>query len=322
MGCCMSHHGHSHGLNSAKVLRYSVVATSIYVLLTLVTGIRAHSLALLSEAGHNVTDLLALILSWVAVFIQSRPPDATKTFGYHRAGVLAAFLNALTLVAVAVYIFYEAIQRLHAPVQVQASVMIWVAAAGVLMNGAIAWALVRTSKDVNIRSAFIHQLGDTLSTAAVIIGGWVILWTGLAWVDPVLSIGIGFLILWSSWGIIRETLNILLEGIPHGMSVEKIISSMRAVSGVNDVHDVHVWSIGSDTHALSCHISIEDIPPSESEAILRSVKQVLATRFHIHHTTIQFEHVVCDIAHGCIIPVSEHAHGHGETVEPEPKPYH
>lgn len=303
----MKSHGHSHGANSARALRYSVVATLLYVVLTLVAGIRAHSLALLSEAGHNVTDLLALLLSWVAVFIQMRPPNATKTFGYHRAGVLAAFLNALTLVGVALYIFYEAIHRLQAPVQVQASLMIWVAAVGVVMNGAIAWALIRSSQDVNIRSAFIHQLGDTLSTAAVIVGGWVILWTGLTWVDPVLSIGIGFLILLSSWGIIRETLNILLEGTPRGVSMEKLVASISAVEGVNDVHDVHVWSIGSDTHALSCHISIADIPPSESEAILRSVKEILAARFHIHHTTIQFENVICDIAHGCVIPVG-HTH--------------
>jgi cobalt-zinc-cadmium efflux system protein len=303
-----THSSHAHGPNSAKVLRYSVAATAVYVLLTVVAGIRAHSLALLSEAGHNLTDLLALALSWVAVFIQSRPPNATKTFGYHRAGVLAAFLNALTLVLVALYIFYEAIQRLNSPVQVHASLMIWVAAVGVLMNGAIAWFLIRASRDVNVRSAFIHQLGDTLSTAAVIAGGWIILWTGQTWIDPALSIAIGFLILWSSWGIIRETLNILLEGIPHGMSIENIIASMRAVDGVNDVHDVHVWSIGSDTHALSCHISIEDIPPSESEAILRSVKHVLAHKFQIQHTTIQFENVACEIAHGCVIPVGPHTH--------------
>jgi cobalt-zinc-cadmium efflux system protein len=298
--------GHNHGVRSARVLRYSVAATAIYVALTVIAGIRAHSLALLSEAGHNVSDLLALVLSWVAVFIQSRPPNASKTFGYHRAGVLAAFLNALTLVAVALYIFYEAVQRLHAPVVVQASLMIWVAAVGVIMNGAIAWFLMRASRDVNIRSAFLHQLGDTLSTAAVIVGGWAILWTGQTWVDPALSIGIGFLILWSSWDIVRETLNILLEGTPRGMSVEKIIDSISTVGGVNDVHDVHVWSIGSDTHALSCHISIDDIPPSESETILRSVKEILAARFHIHHTTIQFENAVCEVAHGCIMPVGEH----------------
>ncbi len=293
------------------MLRYSLVATFIYVLVTLVAGLRAHSLALLSEAGHNVTDLLALLLSWVAVYIQTRPPSATKTFGYHRAGVLAAFVNALTLVFIAFYIFYEAILRMQQPVAVQPKLMIWVAVAGVLMNGVMSWFLFRSSSDVNIRSAFIHQLGDTLSTAAVIVGGWVILWTGKNWVDPALSMGIGCLILWSSLGIIRETLNILLEGAPRGISVEQIASCLTAVDGVNDVHDVHVWSIGSETHALSCHIGIADIQVSESEAILRRVKEVLAARFHIHHTTIQFENVVCDIAHGCVIPVSpQHRHDH------------
>jgi cobalt-zinc-cadmium efflux system protein len=304
----MSGQGHSNGASGARVLRYSVTATCIYVLLTVFAGLRAHSLALLSEGGHNVTDLLALVLSWVAVRIQMRPPDETKTFGYHRAGVLAAFLNALTLVAVAGYIFYEAFRRLQAPVHVQPSLMIWVAAVGVIMNGTICWFLLRASRDVNFRSVFVHQLGDTLSTAAVIAGGSVILLTGRNWIDPMLSIGIGVLILWSSWGIIRETLNILLEGTPRGMSVEKIVTSISAVPGVNNVHDVHVWSIGSETHALSCHISIEDMQTSESEAILRDVKQVLACKFHIHHTTIQFESSVCDVAHGCVIPVSSHSH--------------
>ena len=303
-------HDHSHaGPSSAKVLRYSLAATCLYVLVTLVAGLRAHSLALLSEAGHNVTDLLALLLSWVAIFIQTRPPSATKTFGYHRAGVLAAFVNALTLVLIAFYIFYEAASRLHRPVEVQPRIMIWVAFAGVLMNGVISLYLWRSALDVNIRSAFIHQLGDTVSTAAVIAGGWAILWTGQTWIDPTLSIGIGVLILWSSFGIIRETLNILLEGTPRGMSVETITASLAAVQGVNDVHDVHVWSIGSETHALSCHIGIADIHVSESEAILRDVKQLLAAKYHIHHTTIQFENVVCEIAHGCVIPVSpQHRH--------------
>src|SRR6516225_9286435 len=191
------HEGHSHAPMSARALRYSLLATFAYVLITLVAGIRAHSLALLSEAGHNVTDLLALLLSWVAVFIQTRPPSATKTFGYHRAGVLAAFVNALTLVAISFYIFYEAILRIHSPVQVQSKIMIWVAIIGVIMNGVISWVLFKAARDLNIRSAFIHQLGDTLSTAAVIIGGSVILWTGRTWIDPALSIGIACLILWS-----------------------------------------------------------------------------------------------------------------------------
>lgn len=299
-------HTHSHAPLSARALRYSLVATFAYVLVTLIAGLRAHSLALLSEAGHNVTDLLALLLSWVAVFIQTRPPSATKTFGYHRAGVLAAFVNALTLVAIAFYIFYEAYLRIHNPVTVQPRIMIWVAVVGVLMNGTISWVLFRAAHDVNIRSAFIHQFGDTLSTAAVIIGGWIILWTGKIWVDPALSLGIAALILWSSFGIIRETLNILLEGAPRGLSAERITASLTGVTGVRDVHDVHVWSIGSDTHALSCHVRIDDMTLSESDVILREVKGILTAKFHIMHTTIQFENCDCEIAHGCVIPIGSH----------------
>jgi cobalt-zinc-cadmium efflux system protein len=297
------HHTHSHEPLSARALRYSLAATFAYVLITLFAGIRAHSLALLSEAGHNLTDLLALLLSWVAVFIQTRPPSATKTFGYHRAGVLAAFVNALTLVVIAFYIFYEALMRMRNPVAVHPQIMIWVAVIGVIMNGVISWVLFRAAHDVNIRSAFIHQFGDTLSTAAVIIGGWFILWTGKTWIDPALSIGIGCLILWSSSGIIRETLNILLEGAPQGLSSERIAASLTAVAGVRDVHDVHVWSIGSDTHALSCHVQIDDITLSESEIILRQVKDILTVEYHITHTTIQFENGNCEIAHGCVIPI-------------------
>jgi cobalt-zinc-cadmium efflux system protein len=298
------HHSHPHAPLSTKALRYSLAATFAYVLITLFAGIKAHSLALLSEAGHNVTDLLALLLSWVAVFIQTRPPSATKTFGYHRAGVLAAFVNALTLVVIAFYIFYEAVLRMRNPVAVQPHIMIWVAVVGVLMNGTISWVLFRAAHDVNIRSAFVHQLGDTLSTAAVIVGGWVILWTGRTWVDPALSIGIGCLILWSSFGIIRETLNILLEGAPQGLSVEHISEALGKIEGVRDVHDVHVWSLGSDTHALSCHIRIDDITLSESQIIMGQVTELLATRYHIDHTTIQMENVNCAIAHGCVIPIA------------------
>jgi cobalt-zinc-cadmium efflux system protein len=278
--------------------------------LLVVAGIRAHSLALLSEAGHNLSDFFALLLSLTAVYLQSRPPSSTKTYGYHRAGVLAALVNAVSLVAVAGFIFYEAFHRLQNPEQVRARVMISVAAAGVIMNGVITLLLYRAGRDVNIRSAFLHEIGDTLSTAAVIAGGWAILSTGQYWIDSVLSVGIGVLILWSGFGIVRETLNILLEGTPRGVKLEQVEAAMRKIDGVNDVHDLHVWSIGSETRALSCHISIADIPPSVSERILRDVKERLRQDFHIAHTTIQFENVVCEVAHGCVIPVGESEHQH------------
>jgi cobalt-zinc-cadmium efflux system protein len=303
---------HIHGpARTSRLLRVALLLTLGYIVITVVSGIKAHSLALLSEAGHNVSDFLALLLSWVAVYLGTRPPTVTKTYGYHRAGVLAAFANAVTLVVVAIFIFIEAAHRLSNPVTVHAGVMMIVAAAGVLMNGTIAFMLHGSSHDVNVRSAFIHMLGDTLSTASVIVGGWAILWTGRNWIDPALSFGIGALILWSSFGIVRETLNILLEGTPRGVSMERLAEAMKEVEGVRDVHDLHVWSIGSETHALSCHIAIADIPPSASDAILREVNECLANRFRIHHTTIQFEHENCEIAHGCVMPVDiGEAHRH------------
>ena len=299
-------HGHSHG--PGRVLRISLAVTMFYVVLLVIAGIRAHSLALLSEAGHNLSDFLALLLSLVAVYLEGRPPSATKTYGYRRAGVLAALVNALSLVVVSFFIFYEAFQRIQHPEQVRAPVMIAVAAAGVVMNGVIALLLWRSPRDVNVRSALLHEVGDTLSTAAVLVGGFAILWTGQYWIDAALSFGIGALILWSSFGIVRETLNILLEGTPRGMSLEAVESTMRKIDGVSDVHDLHLWSIGSENHALSAHVKIADMATSESDTILREINEKLGQGFGIHHTTIQLEHVVCETAHGCVIAVREEEH--------------
>jgi cobalt-zinc-cadmium efflux system protein len=307
-----THTGHG-GERTSKVLRISLVVTLAYIVLLVIAGIRAHSLALLSEAGHNLSDLVALLLSLVAVYLQARPPSATKTYGWHRAGVLAALVNAASLVVISFFIFYEAFKRLRNPEPVHAGLMMGVAAVGVVMNGVIALMLYKSHRDVNIRSTLLHEIGDTVSTAAVIAGGWAIMATGQYWIDPALSFGIGALILWSGFGIVRETLNILLEGTPQGIKLERVTAAICAVEGVNDVHDLHVWSIGSETAALSCHISIADIPPSVSERILREVKERLHEEFHIDHTTIQFENVVCEVAHGCVIPVSEaehHGHSH------------
>src|ERR1700744_2954536 len=305
---------HMHGGGSEKtksILRISLLATLAYVVLTFVAGVRAHSLALISEAGHNISDFLALLLSFVAFYFQTRPPNDQKTFGYQRAGVLAAFLNALTLVLIAIWIAIEAIHRLSEPVQVQPRLMMIVAAAGVLMNGIIAALLWSTARDVNIRSTFIHMLGDTLSTAAVIVGGAAILLTGHNWIDPVLSILIAALILWSSISIVRETLNILLEGTPRGLSVPEIRNSLGTIYGVLDIHDLHVWSLGSQTRALAMHVTIDDIPPSESNRILGDIREHLLSRYGIYHTTVQFEHAPCGEVHGCVEVVEEaHDHSH------------
>ena len=307
---------HVHAAPTAKtqqVLRISVVATLLYVALTFIVGLRAHSLALISEAGHNISDAGALLLSFVAVYFQARPATEEKTFGYQRAGVLAALFNAITLVGISVWIGVEAIGRLGHPAVVATRPMMLVAAAGVVMNGAIATLLWKVSGDVNMRSVFIHMLGDTLSTAAVIAGGAAIYFTGYNWIDPALSLVIAALILLSSISIVRETLNILLEGTPQGISLPAIRTVLAAIEGVEDVHDLHVWSLGSQTHALATHIRIADIPPSESNSILARIKDSLAKGFHIHHTTIQFENTGCATVHGCVMALEEvqaHAHSH------------
>ncbi len=297
-----------------SVLRFSLVVTLAYVAVTFVAGLRAHSLALLSESGHNLSDFLALLLSFVAVYYQSRPADPSKTFGYQRAGVLAAFINAVTLIAISIWIAIEAIHRLNSPVAVEPRLMMVVAAAGVVMNGVIAGLLWGVARDVNLRSVFLHMAGDTLSTAAVIAGGAGILLTGRNWIDPVLSLLIASLILWTSSDIVRETLNILLEGTPRGVSLSEIRAGMEAVEGVVNVHDLHVWSLGSNSSALACHVTIADIPLSESACILATLNDVLKERFHISHATIQFEHMACEQLDGCVVPMHEmastHSHSH------------
>jgi cobalt-zinc-cadmium efflux system protein len=298
-----------------RVLQLSMALTAAYVGATFYFGLRAHSLALISEAGHNLSDLLAIALSFVAVYFQARPATEEKTFGYQRAGVLAAFINASTLVVLAGWIAIAAIHRFSEPVAVHPKLMMIVAAAGVLMNGTVATLLWRFSHDVNIRSVYLHMLGDTLSTAAVIAGGAAIFFTGLSWIDPVLSILIAAMILWSSIGIIRETLNILLEGTPRALQLGDIRHAMQSITGVLDVHDLHVWSLGSHSHALASHVTIAEMPMSECSSILAGINSTLRDSFHITHTTIQFETTGCETTHGCSAPpeleaVGAHGHHH------------
>ena len=303
-------HSYDHSQAAGKVLKWSLAATFAFVAVEAFAGIQAHSLALISDAGHNFTDGLALLLAWIGVYLQSKPADETKTYGYHRAGVLAAFINALTLVILSGWILYESVVRLRSPQPVRAGIMMGIAALGLILNGGIAWVLRQASRhDINIRGAFIHMFGDALGSAAIVAGAIAIRYTGWERVDPALSILIGILIVWTSWGIIREALNILLEGLPSGLQLRDVTSSMRAVEGVLDVHDLHIWSLGSSTRALSCHVLIADVPPSESDGILLQLNAMLAGRFGIGHTTVQFEHVGCAISEsGCAIPV--HAEGH------------
>jgi cobalt-zinc-cadmium efflux system protein len=305
-------HGHHHHPATGNVLRWSLAATGLFVIIELIAGIESHSLALLSDAGHNFTDAVALFLSWFGFYLQSKPADETKTYGYHRGGVLAAFVNALTLVALSGWILFEGIGRLQNPEPVQEGVMLGIAALGLLLNGGIMLSLRSASRDdINVRSAFVHMLGDALGSVAIMAGAIAIRYTGWQRVDPILSIVIAAMIVWTAWDIIRESLNILLEGLPRGIDLRNVTDSMMGLEGVLDVHDLHIWSLGSSTHALSCHVLIEDVPPSASDCILRRLNGMLAGQYRIFHSTVQFEHVSCAISQsGCAIPVSSESHSH------------
>lgn len=296
-------HDHAHGHATGRVLGWSLVVTVAFVAVQIYAGIRAGSLALLSDAGHNFTDALALGLAAFGFYIQAKPANDIKTYGYHRAGVLAAFINALSLLILSIFIFYESYHRLLAPHSVEEYTMIVVAGLGLVVNAGIMFGLRREKdSDLNVRAAWVHMLGDALGSVAIIAGAVIIRQTSWFWIDPVLSILIGLLIIWTAWDIIRESLNILLEGSPAGLELGDVISAMRAVDGVIDVHDLHIWTLGSNVHALSCHVLIQDQPPSTSSAILRRLNKVLHDRFHIDHSTIQFEHAPCAASEsGCCL---------------------
>ena len=286
-----SHHDHHHHAPSATwVVRIALVATLALVATELVVGGLSHSLALVSDGWHNLTDVPSLILSWIALYFERRPPDHRKTFGYQRAGVLGAFVNALLLVGVAIYLCYEGYQRIVWPEPVASGAMLVVGLIALVVNGGISWGLASERSDLNLRAVFIHNLGDALSNVAIIAGAWLIRVTGHTIIDPALGFMIAGLILWTAVEIITDSTNILLESLPKGMNLERVAAAMLRVEGVKGVHDVHIWSLGSNSHALSCHVHILDMPTSESEQIGHQVREVLAHEFGIYHTTIQFEH--------------------------------
>ncbi len=287
---------HTHG--HAPVGRYlglSIAVTGLFVVAEVIAGIFANSLALLSDAGHNLADVLALVFSWFAIRLAQRPASAERTFGYHRAGILAALANAVALVVIALVIFYEAAQRLFTAEQPNSALMIGVAAAAVLINGLIAfWLHGEAHHDLNMRSAYLHMLGDAVSAVGVMVAGVAVLITGSPLADPAVSFLIGVLILWSSWGILTESVNVLLEGTPRGMDMQAVERTIRSVSGVLDVHDLHVWTLTSGILACSCHITVAEQSIRSGQQVLRMVVGELEHHFHITHTTVQVEVEGCE----------------------------
>jgi len=297
-------HGHGHGVGeiSTGILGLAVVATLVLVLAEAAAGYAAHSMALVSDAVHNLTDVPTLVISWLAMRWALRPPTHEKTYGYHRAGILAAFVNAIVLTLAALFVLAESIARLRHPVEVGAGLMLWVSVLAFAVNGGITLSLHRGRRDLNVRTVWIHNLGDALSNIGIIAGALLIQMTGAHWIDAVIGIGIGAMVLWSAQGILRESGHILLEGLPRRMRLEDVASAILRVEGVQEVHDIHIWTLGTDLHALSCHVRIPDMHMEESEKILKTILETLAHDFNITHTTIQFERAGLPAEAGLYMP--------------------
>lgn len=290
----MSHgHHHSSQLVSRKLLIASIL-TALFVVVELLAGWYAHSLALIGDAFHNVTDALALIIALIAVRLEQRPATEEKSFGYQRAGILAAFVNAGTLVAFTIFIFVEAVERFRSPTAVHTNLMIGTAALALLLNGAITLSLRHEGKeDVNIRGAVVHMLGDAVSSAGIIVAAILIRITTTPRWDPAISVLIGVLILWSSWGILKEAVNLLLEGTPAGIDPAEVTRALGAIEGVFGVHHLHIWALGPSSPAMSCHIMVGDVPVRNTAQMLELVTGMLHRQFRIAHTTVQFEYARC-----------------------------
>ena len=287
-------HTHTH-TTTGRRLALSIAITLTFVIAEAVTGYFAHSLALVSDAGHNFADALALLLAWYGVWIARKPSTQRHTFGYHRVGILAALVNAVSLVVIALLIFREAAGRFGNSQTVHSGPMIIVAVIAIVMNAAISlWLRGDAKHDLNVRSAYMHMIGDAISAVGVVIAGMVIAFTGMSMADSIISILIGVLILWSSWGILQESVNVLLESIPKGMDMNEVEQTIIEVPGVLAVHDLHVWTIGSGIIACSCHIIVGEQSISRGQDVLRVVNRELQTRFGISHSTIQVEVEGCD----------------------------
>lgn len=304
----MHNHSHTHFNDLSKQtirrLALSLVITLVFVFVEIAAGIYSNSLALLTDAAHNFTDVLALALSWWALRLTSQPANQDKTYGYHRAGILTALVNSTTLVIIALGIFYESYRRFLNPPEVQAEVLIGVGMVAVVINVVTALLVRRGAEhDLNIRSAFLHLMGDVMSTIGAVIAGVIILYTNWNWLDPLVSVLIGFLILWSAWSIVREALDILMEGTPTDIDVDAMVEEIVSVDGVRGVHDLHVWSITQAMRTLSAHLVTDDMSIREGALIQARVSEVLNQGYGVNHATLQLEcedcvpnHLYCDIA--------------------------
>ena len=285
------HPEHNHGLQkNRKALLIALGITGTIMIVEAVGGILSNSLALLSDAGHMLTDLMSLLLSLIALQLASRPSSATRTYGFYRMEILAALINGTTLILISMVILYEAYERMMTPRAIDTVLMMWVAGVGLAANGIAAWAMMHSSREnLNLRGAYLHIVGDALSSIGVLGGGLAIYFTGWSAIDPILSAGICLMILRGAVLLVKESLNVLLEAVPKELDLMEVQRSVQSLPGVKGLHHIHLWTITSSMYALSAHILIEDVMMSHTAKIIQEINQLLLKKFRIAHTTIQLE---------------------------------
>jgi cobalt-zinc-cadmium efflux system protein len=287
------HHEHSHS-HGARRLGWTILLNVGITAAEVAGGVVSGSLALLSDAGHNFSDVIALILAYFGAWGSTLPPTKRSTYGFKRLEVVTAFINALTLVAIALFITYEALNRYAHPVPIHAPVMLIVAVIGLLGNLLSVWLLAHDrNRTINTRAAYLHMLYDAVSSVAVIIGGLVILFSGWYLLDLILSVVIAMMILWSGLDVLKEAGGIFMEAAPRGVDIDEVSQSILGIPGVADVHHLHIWSISSNQIALSCHITLTDSKTRDFPAVIRAVHDMLKDKHGIDHATIQPEGEVC-----------------------------
>ena len=281
-------HHHHHGSGNAKRLLIVLVLTAFYMVAELVGGVLSHSLALIADAGHMLSDVAALGLSLFAAWISRRPATPRRSYGYYRTEILAALANAATLIAISVWVCVEAYRRLHAPPEVAGLTVMVVAAGGFVINVAGMWVLHGgREENLNIRGAWLHVATDALGNIGTVIAGALVAYAGFAWADPVASVLIALLVLWSSWALLAESVEVLMEGTPSGIDADRVRESLHRVRGVQAVHDLHIWSITSGQVALSAHVEVDGCRPDRE--VLPELCGALRDSFGITHVTLQLE---------------------------------
>jgi cobalt-zinc-cadmium efflux system protein len=297
-------HGLSHiPLGGRKDLLLALSITVLMMIAEVIGGLLSNSLALLSDAGHMLTDNIALLLSFFAMTFASLPATDRKTFGFFRLEILAAFVNGIVLVLISLYIMYQAYLRMVHPQPVQGMLMLIVAIIGLVANIIGALILVKHSQNsLNIRGAYLHIVGDALSSVGVVIGGVIILYTGWYLIDPILSALISLVIIYGAWSLVKESVNILLESAPAHINIDTIASEIGKIKGVREAYHIHLWTITSGVYALSAHVLIDDRLVSNSRELHDQIRSLLSEKFKVIHSTIQLECEKCDMNPSCSLP--------------------